>query len=101
MLAGLSAATSGAGRGSGRSLVGRLSYAAASGACIGAYLALEFVPGEPLLQVQHRGSPCTCWIALVVNGQLQSVLSATRCVTHNHAHVRAGSGQALLVVVRH
>lgn len=53
VLAGLSAATSGVGRGSGRSLAGRLSYAAASGACIGAYLALEFVPGEPLLQVQH------------------------------------------------
>ena len=58
MLAGLSAVTSSAARSGGRSLAGRMGYAAASGACIGAYLALEFVPGEPLLQVRH-GTGCT------------------------------------------
>lgn len=53
MLAGLLAVTSSAARSGTRSLAGRMGYAAASGACIGAYLALEFVPGEPLLQVRH------------------------------------------------
>ncbi|KAK9827740.1 hypothetical protein WJX81_008185, partial [Elliptochloris bilobata] len=55
VLAGLSAATSSAGRGGGRSLAGRLGYAAASGACVGAYLALEFSPDEPVLQVLVMG----------------------------------------------
>ena len=63
VLAGLSAVTSSAGRRGGRSLAGRMGYAAASGACVGAYLALEFVPGEPLLQVRlQAGCSTGTWV---------------------------------------
>ena len=54
-LTGMTASMSGAARGAAASLAGRLGYAAASAACVGAYLALELVPGEPLLQAAVLG----------------------------------------------
>lgn len=51
MLCGLSAVS--AGREALKSVGRRLALAAASGLLVGAYIALEFFPGQPPLQVQH------------------------------------------------